>query len=514
MKARLLSAAGALLCALGLTLCASAQTTTITASSISMGGVPISAGTVTFTGVNTLGTPIAFSSGGGGLNGTVAFSCTISAGAITGTCTIPDSALTTPAHILYTIQVINTTSHTAFTLERVTGITGTTWPLDHYGPPSPTSGVQPVQTSYGTAAPTGSCVTPSLYVRNASGGQLYVCVAASWVLVTSASVPALGASGPSHQAGVAPDPGSTAGTTRYLREDATWATPAGGGGTVPTGTGFTHITSGSQDSAARAVNLAGADVSGTLPAANVQALGASGGGHQAGVAPDPGGTSGTSRFLREDATWATPAGGGGMSAPGGSGVVYWNGSATTDATPAQLATALRDPTKNSYIDLAHGTSGNDSTDNPTSATQNDYIFWSDAAHEAMRRKNGYPSSHQVDASATVTLTDASTITYDANSVWLANASLTLNHATSSRTLDLVTTDLEIGESGVVLLKQDSTGGATTLVLGSGAGSTCNWLAQGGHTLTLTSTANAVDTLTWWTPDGTNCYAVLGKNYTH
>jgi hypothetical protein len=38
------------------------------------------------------------------------------------------------------------------------------------------------------------------------------------------------ASGASHAAGAVPDPGITAGTTRYLREDATWATPAGGGG--------------------------------------------------------------------------------------------------------------------------------------------------------------------------------------------------------------------------------------------------------------------------------------------
>lgn len=41
-----------------------------------------------------------------------------------------------------------------------------------------------------------------------------------------------GASGVTHQFGNVPDPGSTAGTGRFLREDATWATPAGGGGTT------------------------------------------------------------------------------------------------------------------------------------------------------------------------------------------------------------------------------------------------------------------------------------------
>jgi hypothetical protein len=48
-----------------------------------------------------------------------------------------------------------------------------------------------------------------------------------------ARLPALGASGTSHAAGIAPDPGATAGTTHFLREDATWAVPASGGsGTV------------------------------------------------------------------------------------------------------------------------------------------------------------------------------------------------------------------------------------------------------------------------------------------
>lgn len=42
-----------------------------------------------------------------------------------------------------------------------------------------------------------------------------------------------------------------------------WA--CGAGSTTPTGTGFTHINAGSQDAAARAVNLASADVTGVLP---------------------------------------------------------------------------------------------------------------------------------------------------------------------------------------------------------------------------------------------------------
>ena len=37
-------------------------------------------------------------------------------------------------------------------------------------------------------------------------------------------------SGSSHASGLVPDPGATAGTSKYLREDGTWATPSGGGG--------------------------------------------------------------------------------------------------------------------------------------------------------------------------------------------------------------------------------------------------------------------------------------------
>ena len=52
------------------------------------------------------------------------------------------------------------------------------------------------------------------------------------------SAHAFGASGASHALGSVPDPGATAGATRYLREDATWAIPAGSGGglTDPTTT--------------------------------------------------------------------------------------------------------------------------------------------------------------------------------------------------------------------------------------------------------------------------------------
>ncbi len=47
--------------------------------------------------------------------------------------------------------------------------------------------------------------------------------------VSAAQLPLFGSSGSSHGPGAVPDPGATAGTARYLREDGTWAVPAGSG---------------------------------------------------------------------------------------------------------------------------------------------------------------------------------------------------------------------------------------------------------------------------------------------
>lgn len=54
------------------------------------------------------------------------------------------------------------------------------------------------------------------------------------------SVETFGPSGPSHQRGVVPDPGAVAGTTRFLREDATWAS-------VPPDPALEPVTNGDPD---------------------------------------------------------------------------------------------------------------------------------------------------------------------------------------------------------------------------------------------------------------------------
>jgi hypothetical protein len=61
--------------------------------------------------------------------------------------------------------------------------------------------------------------------------------------VGAAYLPLFGPSGSSHGPGVVPDPGTTAGDARYLREDGTWATPSGGG----SGSGSVTITGGTID---------------------------------------------------------------------------------------------------------------------------------------------------------------------------------------------------------------------------------------------------------------------------
>lgn len=92
------------------------------------------------------------------------------------------------------------------------------------GSPITTSGTLAV------TATTGQTANQFLASPNGSTG------AVSLRAIVPADVPVFVASGASHAAGIVPDPGSTAGTAKFLREDATWATPAGGGNVSNTGT--------------------------------------------------------------------------------------------------------------------------------------------------------------------------------------------------------------------------------------------------------------------------------------
>ncbi|AAQ63342.1 tail fiber protein [Burkholderia phage BcepNazgul] len=138
-----------------------------------------------------------------------------------------------------------------------------------------------------------------------AGTTKYLREDATWA--TTPLPPVMGASGGSHAAGLVPDPGIVAGTTRFLREDATWATTplppvmgASGGshaaGLVPDPGIVAGTTRFLREDATWA----------TTPLPPV--MGASGGSHAAGLVPDPGIVAGTTRFLREDGTWATTPG--------------------------------------------------------------------------------------------------------------------------------------------------------------------------------------------------------------
>ena len=197
--------------------------------------------------------------------------------------------------------------------------------------------------------------------------------------VTIAGYSQFGSSGPGHAAGLVPDPGAVAGTTKFLREDGSWIVPSGGSGhTIQDET--TSLTSRTN------LNFTGAGVTATdnsgtnssdvtipgyyhtvqengtdrtqrhkinfIPAANQNVTATddstndrttvqiaqnimvgSGASHAPGLVPDPGATAGTANFLREDGSWAAPPSGGGSNGftqpPSVSGATWLNqGTAT------------------------------------------------------------------------------------------------------------------------------------------------------------------------------------------
>lgn len=95
-----------------------------------------------------------------------------------------------------------------------------------------------------TAVTAGDCVINSTTVANKFHDAGATCPTAVWIV------------------GRATTSGS-ASTTQSLFVNGFFNAATG---TVPTGTGFTHITGGAQDGAARAVDISTADVTGTLPA--------------------------------------------------------------------------------------------------------------------------------------------------------------------------------------------------------------------------------------------------------
>lgn len=78
--------------------------------------------------------------------------------------------------------------------------------------------------------------------------------------IAIARLPAFGPSGTTHSAGIVPDPGATAGSTRFLREDGTFAVPNGAGGVSGTPT----IAAGTAAGVGASVTISGNNVAGVI----------------------------------------------------------------------------------------------------------------------------------------------------------------------------------------------------------------------------------------------------------
>lgn len=98
-----------------------------------------------------------------------------------------------------------------------------------------------------------------------------------------------------------------------------------------------------------------------------------------------------------------------------------------------------------------------------------------------------------------TLTDGATITYNIASGY--NAKVTLG---GNRTLSI--TNVAAGDYGTLIVIQDGSG-SKTLTLPAGS----KVISGGAGAITLTTTANAIDVLSWFY-DGTTYYWTYGKNY--
>jgi hypothetical protein len=88
-------------------------------------------------------------------------------------------------------------------------------------------------TSYGfspSAFTAGTINVGTLNATTITGGVSGAAITSG--TISAARLPVFGASGASHAVGAVPDPGATAGSTRFLREDGTWSTPSGSGGSA------------------------------------------------------------------------------------------------------------------------------------------------------------------------------------------------------------------------------------------------------------------------------------------
>lgn len=85
-----------------------------------------------------------------------------------------------------------------------------------------------------TATVTNASTTPSIVLsRNSQSAKTFLASpnassgSPTYRTIVATDVPEFGASGGGHASGIVPDPGSSAGTTKFLREDKAWSIPNG-----------------------------------------------------------------------------------------------------------------------------------------------------------------------------------------------------------------------------------------------------------------------------------------------
>ncbi|MBO5604919.1 MAG: hypothetical protein J5915_06000 [Acidaminococcaceae bacterium] len=145
-----------------------------------------------------------------------------------------------------------------------------------------------------------------------AGTTKYLREDGTWQVPPNTTYSAFVKSGSTAAAGLVPKPSTTAGTTKYLREDGTWQTPP------DNNTTYSNMTAATADAAGKA-GLVPAPAAGNqgkflrgdgtwqTPANTTYSnFVQSGSGAKNGLVPAPPTTAGTTKYLREDGTWQVP----------------------------------------------------------------------------------------------------------------------------------------------------------------------------------------------------------------
>ena len=183
--------------------------------------------------------------------------------------------------------------------------------------------------------------------------------------VSAARLPVFGPSGTTHAAGAVPDPGATAGATRFLREDGTWNVPAGSGGSATNLAGGAAYTIPYQTAAGATSELSSPTVNGTYFLTEAPTAGAA-------VAP---------AWTNAATYLASPAAIGGTTPNAGSFTTLNSGAVTINAgTANQVVSATSSAASNTAMCLTNTSTGGKSWCHLTLGSSNttsigDYVFY-------------------------------------------------------------------------------------------------------------------------------------------